>query len=75
MSALERFHYIVFEISTLEFVKNQFLNDIANFGSAFSEGPGSTFSDGLVPGLNLLYEGCPVKDITETPKMISVSVY
>ena len=38
---------VIFQISTLEFVKNEFLTHTVNFGvqSAFSEGP----SPGLVP--------------------------
>ena len=38
---------VAFEVSTLEFVKNEFLTHTVNFGiaSAFSKGPGSTFSE------------------------------
>ena len=37
---------VLFEISTFEFIKNEFLTNIVNFGigSTFSKGPGSTFS-------------------------------
>ena len=42
----------IFEISTLEFAKNESLNHTINFGigSAFSKGPGVAFSEGPVPG-------------------------
>ena len=38
---------VIFEMSTLEFVNNEFLNHLLNFGigSAFSKGPGSAFSE------------------------------
>ena len=41
--------FVIFEISTLEFVKNKSLTHTVNFGiaSAFSQGPGSAFSEGL----------------------------
>ena len=44
----------------MEFVKNEFFTHIVNFhiGYAFTEGPGSTFSQGLCP----LYKVC---DLTE----------
>ena len=47
---------VVFEISALEFTKNEFLTIIVNFGtvSAFSLGPGSTFSEYLGPSLGPL---------------------
>ena len=40
--------FVIFEISTLEFVKNKSLTHTVNFGigSAFSQGPGSAFSEG-----------------------------
>ena len=46
----------IFEMSTLEFIKNEFLTNIINLviGSAFSKGPGSTFSEVPSPGPNLL---------------------
>ena len=49
-----------FEISTLEFVKNEFLANTGNFGtwSAFSNGPWSAFSQGPVPGMGPLYKLC-----------------
>ena len=52
---------VVFEISALEFTKNEFLTIIVNFGtvSAFSLGPGSTFSEYLGPSLGPLYKICP----------------
>ena len=54
---------VIFEISTLEFVKNESLTHIMNFGigSGFSKGPGSAFSEGLgrVSGPGPLYKVCP----------------
>ena len=52
------FEHIIYEISTLKFIKNGFLTVIASFdiGSTFSKGPESTFSEGLGPGL--LYKIC-----------------
>ena len=46
---------VIFEISALEFVKNEFLTHTVNFGkgSAFSKVSGSTFSEGLGPGAGL----------------------
>ena len=48
---------VIFEINTLEFIKNELLTIIVNFdkGSVFSKGPGSTFSEGLGPGPGPLY--------------------
>ena len=50
---------VIFEISTLKFVKNESLTHTGNFGigSALSKGPGSTFSAG--PGPGPLYKVCP----------------
>ena len=50
---------VIFEISTLEFIKTEFLTIIVNFGIGFtySKGPGSACSEGLGPGL--LYNVCP----------------
>ena len=52
---------VIFEISTLEFVKNESFTHTMNFGigSAFSKGLGSTFSEG--PGTDpvSLYKVCP----------------
>ena len=47
---------VIFEISTLEFVKYESLTHTMNFGigSAFSKGPGSAFSEGPGP----LYKVC-----------------
>ena len=46
---------VIFEMSTLKFVKNESLTHTVNFGvgSAFSKVPGSAFSEGpgLGPGL------------------------
>ena len=51
---------VIFEISTLEFVKNKSLTHTMNFGikSAFSKGLGSAFSEGLGPGPGPLYKVC-----------------
>ena len=50
---------VIFESSTLEYIKNEFLTNAVNFdiGSAFSQGPGTTFSEG--PGPGPLFKGCP----------------
>ena len=49
---------VILEIIILEFVKYEFLSHRMNFGigSAFSESPGSAFSEGPCPGLDLLYK-------------------
>ena len=49
---------VIFEISTLEFVKHESLTHTINFGigSAFSKGLRSAFSEGL--GLGPLYKAC-----------------
>ena len=51
---------VIFEISTLKLVKNEFLTRTVNFdiGSAFSKGLGSTLSEGLGPGPGPLYKVC-----------------
>ena len=51
---------VIFEISTLKFVKYESLTHIVNFGigSAFSKGPGSAFSEGPGPGPDPLYKVC-----------------
>ena len=51
---------VIFEISTLEFVKNEFLIHTMNFGigSVFCKGPRSDFSEGPGPGSVPLYEVC-----------------
>ena len=43
---------VIFEISTLEFVRDEFLTHTVIFwiGSAFYKGPGSTFFEGLSTG-------------------------
>ena len=43
---------VLFEVSTLEFIKNEFLTRRMNFGigSSFSKGPESTFLKGAGPG-------------------------
>ena len=47
---------VIFEISTLEFVKNEFLTYIVNFGtgSTFSKGQGSAFSEGPSLGSDMV---------------------
>ena len=54
------FEHIIYEISTLKFIKNGFLTVIASFGigSTFSKGSEKvdTVSEGLGPGL--LYKIC-----------------
>lgn len=51
----------MFEISTLDFIKNKFLINTVNFGIGldFSKIPGSAFNDD--PGLGQLYKVCPYK--------------
>ena len=53
---------VVFEISTLKFVKNDFLINTMNFGIgfAFSNGLRSPFSEGPGPGQRQLYKACPI---------------
>ena len=56
---------VIFEIRTLQFVKNEFLTHTVNFGtwSAFRKVPGFAFSQDPVPGPVLspspLYKVCP----------------
>ena len=45
---------VIFEISTLEFVKNEFLTHTVNFGI------GSAYFQGPCPGLAPLYKVCPI---------------
>ena len=49
---------VIFEISTLKFVKNESLNHTVNFGigSAFSKGPGTAFSQCPCPSPGPLYK-------------------
>ena len=51
---------VIFEISSLEFVKSEFLFHTMNFGkeSIFAKGPGSVFSQGPGPGSCPLYKVC-----------------
>ena len=51
---------VIFEISTLELVKNEFLSHTVNFGIgfAFSKGPRSTFFQGLGSGPGQLHKVC-----------------
>ena len=59
---LELENNIIFDISTLEFVKIEFLTHTVDFcvGCAFSKGPESTFSEGPGPGLGPLHKVCGV---------------
>lgn len=52
---------IIFVISTLEYVRNEFLTHPLSFGlgSTFSKDQGSSFSEGSKPGLGPLYKECP----------------
>ena len=56
---------VIFEISTLKFVKNESLNHTVNFGieSTFSNGPWSAFSEGRSPGPGLLYKVCLCQEV------------
>ena len=51
---------VIIEVSTLEFVKSEFLTYTVNFGigSAFSKSPGSAFSEDPGPGPGPLYKVC-----------------
>ena len=51
---------VIFEISTLKFVKTESLTHIVNFGigPTFSECLGSVFSEGPGSGPGLLYKVC-----------------
>ena len=51
---------VIFEISTLEFVKHEPLTHTVNFGIgfAFSKGTASAFSQGPGPGQGPLYKVC-----------------
>ena len=51
---------VIFEINTLEFLKNESLIHTVNFdlGSAFSKGRGSGFSEGPGLGPGPLYRAC-----------------
>ena len=53
-------NYCIFEIGSLEFIKNEFSTDTVNFdiGTAFSKGPGSLFSEDPGPGPGPLYKVC-----------------
>ena len=48
----------IYEVSTLEFLKNGFLNHSVNFGVgfAFSKSGAPAFSEGLGPGPGPLYK-------------------
>ena len=46
---------VIFEISTLKFVKNESLAHSVNFGI------GSAYSEGLCPGPGPLYKVCPLE--------------
>ena len=51
---------VIFEINTLQFIKNELLTNAVNFGigSSFSKCPGLTFSEGQGSSLGPLYKGC-----------------
>ena len=51
---------VTFEIHPFKFVKNEIFNSV-NFGmeSGLSKGLGSSFSEGQIPCLDLLYKLCP----------------
>ena len=53
-------NYCIFEIGSLEFIKNEFSTDTVNFdiGTAFSKGPGSLFSEDPGPGPGPFYKVC-----------------
>ena len=57
---------VIFEISTLEFVKHECLTHAMNFsvGSAFFKGLGSAFSEGPGPGPRPLYKVCRLGHLT-----------
>ena len=63
----------MFEISTLRFVKNEFLTHTVNFiiGFAFSQGSGSTFSQGPVSGPGPLYKVCPISVVPVPPPAVN----
>ena len=52
---------VIFEISFFEFAKHKVLTHTVNFsiGSAFSKGPGATFSESPGPDPGPLYKVCP----------------
>ena len=58
---------VVFETSTLEVVKNQFLIHTVNFciESTFSKDPRSAFFEGQGLGLGTLYKNCPFSCIIQ----------
>ena len=53
---------VIFEISSVEFVKHESLTHTMNFGIgfAFSKGLRSAFSEGLGPDSGPLYKVCPL---------------
>ena len=54
---------VIFEISTLEFVKNELLINTVNIGigSVFAKDPWSTFSKGPSPDPDRFCKECPLK--------------
>ena len=56
---------VIFEVSTLKFVKNDSLTHIVNFGiaSTFSKGAGSVFSEGPGPVPGPLYKVCQMRNM------------
>ena len=67
-------NYIIFEISTLKFVKNESLTHTVNFGigSAFSKGSGSAFFEGPgpSPGQGPLYKVCDLVSLCSSLSML-----
>ena len=51
---------VLFEVSTLQFIKIEILTIIVHFDRelCFSKGPRSAFSESLSPDLRLLFEVC-----------------
>ena len=53
---------VTFEISALNYTKNEFVTNMTNFGigSVFLKDPGYDFSENVCPGPGLLYKICSV---------------
>ena len=71
ISGLELWKTIfIFEISTLQFVRIEFLTQIVNFyvGPTFSKVSGSAFSEGLCQSLGPIYKVCQInqRELQET---------
>ena len=64
--------FVVFEISTLLFVKHEFLTNAENFGiGPFFKGRALVFSEAPGPGPGPLYKVCLVRSI----RLFSASIY